>query len=271
MPSKGSRPNPSGVHFLADRRIVDGLIDSCPVGDGDLVLELGAGHGAITVPLTRTGAEVVAVERDPEFARGLRARTADTARLRIVTADIRTFPLPAQRFSVIASIPYAISTTVLRRLLTPHRTALDRAALVVEWGFAKRISAAVPRTAELAWWSARFTIRLRKRVPAACFSPAPRVDSAHLVIERTAPGGKRFDRALWTLLDAAYRAQSAPLRQSAGRVLPYRNPNRVLRAAGLDPDARADTVRPSGWADLARRLAADDAIAWPPLPKALRE
>src|SRR5438067_3536025 len=177
MPS-GS--NPGGVHFLATPRIARQLIKSCPVGHPDLVLDLGAGPGAVTAPLAGTGARILAVERDPEFVRRLRNRFAKHGNVRVIHADIRTIPLPRKGFVVIASIPYAVSTLLFRRLLGSPRTALRRAAIIVEWGFAKRLTATVPRNLEQAWWAARFEIRLAARIPAACFSPPPRVNSALL-------------------------------------------------------------------------------------------
>jgi 23S rRNA (adenine-N6)-dimethyltransferase len=141
MPAYGrsSVPDHSGVHFLAAPRVIGELVRSCRIGTGDLVLDLGA----ITAPLAGTGANV-----------------------RVRTGDIRTIPLPGKDFYVVSSIPYAASTALFRRLLGPSRSALRRAAIVVEWGFAKRVTAAVPRDAELAWWAARFEIRLGKRIPA---------------------------------------------------------------------------------------------------------
>ncbi|WP_246257857.1 ribosomal RNA small subunit methyltransferase A [Amycolatopsis anabasis] len=279
MPASGRRPavgrtaqpNPSGVHFLATPRIVDGLLRSCPVETDDLVLDLGAGLGAITAPLARTGAKVVAVERDPEFVRRLRERFAGHGNVRVVTGDVRKIPLPHKAFVVVSSIPYAVSTALFRRLLNPRGSRLRRAALVVEWGFAKRVTSRVPRDAELAWWAARFDIRLVRRVPAACFSPAPQVDSAHLGIRREPGLGAVGDRALWTLLDAAYRAPDRPVRAVTGFALHRRNPHRVLGGCGIDPAAPAGTVPPRRWAELARILAEDRSLHWPRLPKALTE
>lgn len=255
------RARPSGgVHFLAVPRIAAQLVQSCSLEPADLVVEFGAGQGAITTQLAETGARILAVERDPAFVRKLQSRFGATGNVRVVHADAREVPLPHRPFSVVASIPYALSTALLRRLLTPQRTNLRRAALLVELGFAKRVTALRPRDLEQAWWAARFEIRLTSRIGAEFFSPPPRVDSAQLVLNRrrNVP-----DRALWTVLAAVYREPNHPARAVIGK------PG-VLRAAGIDPAQPSGRVPVSQWVEVARRLAADRSLHWPPLPRRIR-
>lgn len=260
MPAAPRARRSGGVHFLAVPRIAARLVRSCPLDTTDLVLEFGAGQGAITTHLAETGARVLAVERDPVFARTLRNRFSDRGNVRVVHADAEFVPLPRKQFSVVASIPYALSATFLRRLLSPQRTSLRQAALILEWGFAKRVTAARPRDLEQAWWTARFELRLISRISADCFSPAPRVDSAHLLVTRR----KRVpDRALWTILAAAYRDPRQPARAVTGR-------SGSLRAMGIDPSQPAETVPVWAWADLARQLVADRSLRWAPLPRRIR-
>jgi 23S rRNA (adenine-N6)-dimethyltransferase len=269
MPAAPRAQASGGVHFLAVPRIAHQLIQSCPLSSTDLVLELGAGQGAITAPLADTGARILAVERDAQFVHRLRRRFAERDNVRIIHADARKVALPRKGFTVIASIPYALSTTLFRRLLSPQHTALRRAAFVVEWGFAKRLTAAVPRTLEQAWWAARFEMRLVSRVPAKYFSPPPRVDSAHLALKRVHLDAWS-ERALWTLLDAAYSATSRPARVAASAALAGRNPHNALRVAGIDPAETSSVVTPRQWAALAKHLSTDRTLRWPPLPRTLR-
>ncbi|GAA5152704.1 MULTISPECIES: ribosomal RNA small subunit methyltransferase A [Amycolatopsis] len=258
MPPAPRAERSGGVHFLAAPRIAARLVRSCPLHPGDLVVEFGAGQGAITTHLAETNAHVLAVERDPEFVRKLRSRLADRGNVRVIQADIMSFPLPRKHFSVVASIPYALSTALLRRLLSPQRTRLRQAALIVEWGFAKRVIA--PRHLEQAWWAARFELELVSRISANCFSPPPRVDSAHLVIRRRQAVP---DRALWTLLSTAYRTPSQPARKVLGHP-------KLLHSTGIDPAAPVAKIRPAAWAELARHLARDRSRYWPPLPPRFR-
>lgn len=175
-------PNHHGFHVLRDPAVVRTLVRSSGVGPGDLVLDLGAGPGVLTLALAATGARVVAVERHPRLARRL-ARRAAALDIRVVEGDIRTVPLPHRPFHVVANIPFAASTVLLRRLLDEHHrgTALVGADLVVEWGFARRLTSP-PGDAVTARWQRRFALTTGRRVPARAFSPPPRVDAAHLVV-----------------------------------------------------------------------------------------
>jgi 23S rRNA (adenine-N6)-dimethyltransferase len=165
--------------------VVRGLVRSAGLGPDDLVLDLGAGPGVLTVALARTGARVIAVERDPRLARRLARRTAGDTAVRVVEGDLRSVPLPHRPFHVVANIPFATGTDLLRRLLDEHHRgqALAGADLLVEWGFARRL-AAEPVDRTIARWQRRFRFDVARRVPAGAFSPAPRVDAAHLVIRR---------------------------------------------------------------------------------------
>lgn len=259
MPAAPRARQSGGVHFLAVPRIATQLVQSCSLNQADLVVEFGTGLGALTTHLVETNARILAVERDPEFVRKLRNRFGERENVRVIHADARTVPLPRRRFSVVASIPYALSTMLLRRVLSPQHTSLRQAALIVEWGFARRITATIPRDLEQAWWAARFEIQLASRISATCFSPPPRVDSAHLVITRR---NAINDRALWTLLAAAYRSPRQPARAIVG--------GRMPRGAGIDPAQPAGRVTPAAWAELARHLSADRSLHWPPLPRKFR-
>lgn len=188
-----SAPNHGGIHLLRSPAVVAALVRAAELGPDDLVIELGAGPGILTAALACTGARVIAVERDPRFLRRLERRFGDDGRVRVVDADIRSVPLPRRSYAVVANIPFATSTRVLRRLLGDPRGRLSRAELVVEWGFAKRITGPDTGAREIARWHRRFDLELVRRIPRTSFSSPPRVDAAHLRIRRRRAGGSRAD------------------------------------------------------------------------------
>lgn len=249
----------SGVHLLSDPRVITHLVEAARLDADDLVIDFGAGPGTITAPLARTGSRVLAVERDARFVAALRRRFATRPTVRVVHEDLRTVRLPRREFAVVASIPFAVSTPLLRRLLTPVGGGLSRAELVVEWGLAKRLTATHARDAESAWWSTRFAFTVRRRIPARCFTPAPRVDAAHLGVRPTNLD-HRTAAILWALLSTAYARPGVAARVALKGLAPGRPTHRLLG------DERASTVHTGQWLMLARTLAADRSVVPPPLP-----
>lgn len=192
MPGRRSlAPNPVGAHFLTDRRLIGQLVDASGVGAGDLVLDLGAGYGALTGPLARAGARVIAIERDPRLAARLRRRFAAEPLVGVAEADLRQVPLPRRPFHVVASPPFGLTTFLCRRLLGDPAIRLTGAELILQWGAARWLASAQPRDAETARWAARYEMRLVRRVPAGSFAPPPGADAAYLTIRPAQPASGR--------------------------------------------------------------------------------
>jgi 23S rRNA (adenine-N6)-dimethyltransferase len=214
---------------------------------GSLVLDLGAGGGALTRALAEAGARVRAVEVDSVALGELDARFAAHPRVEVVDADATRLPLPAEPFSVVASLPFAVATAILRRLLGEPRVPLVQLDAIVEWGLAAKRTAVWPSTLLGCTWGARYELSLVRRVPRACFAPPPSVDAAVLRAERrseplVAPEEARGYEAL---LRRAFAAQ-VPL----DRILPRGLVHRVAHDVGFDPHASARDVDARQWAAL---------------------
>ncbi len=153
------------------------VVDSAGVRRGDLVLDLGAGHGALTAPLLAAGARVIAVELHPRRAALLRDRFAD-AGLRVLRTDLRELRLPRHPFRVVASPPYQLSTELVRLLMGTDR--MLSADLVLERGAVRRMVERPPRARH----ARRYTMEPGLSVPRQAFRPSPRVDSRVLRIRR---------------------------------------------------------------------------------------
>lgn len=182
-------PNPAGFHVLR-ASVAAELVRSSGVGRGDLVLDLGAGTGALTVPLARTGARVIAVERESRLARSLERRHGGP-RVRVVDGDIRTVPLPTRPYRVVANLPFGIVMATIGRLLDDPRGRLTRADLVVPWHTALRLADPNPRAPRQRRWHRRFELRVARRLDRGAFRPPPSVAAGVLVVTRRAATRKR--------------------------------------------------------------------------------
>jgi 23S rRNA (adenine-N6)-dimethyltransferase len=246
-------PNPAGAHFLRDHSLIGRLVGASGAGAGDLVLDLGAGRGAITAALAGAGSRVIAVEFDPRLAAGLRRRFAAEPLVRVVEADLRRARLPRREFLGVASPPFALTTALCRRLLGDPAVPLAGAELIVQWGAARWLASPRPRDAETAWWAARYQIRLTQVIGAASFAPPPRVDAARLSVrprtQALSPHGQRLLRAL---LRTAYHRPGV----RADAVL--RDQRRLLVRAAVDPGAPVAEVTGEQWHRLAVLLAHGD-------------
>ncbi len=100
-----------GWHPL-DSRWAERIVDAARIRPGELVLDIGAGLGALTAPLVRAGARVIAVELHPVRADRLRRRFADDP-VTVVRADAADLRLPTRPFRVVANPPYRISSALL--------------------------------------------------------------------------------------------------------------------------------------------------------------
>lgn len=242
-------PNPPGAHFLAGREAAE-LVRRAGVRAGDLVVDLGAGYGAVTAPLLAAGARVLAVERDPDRAARLRHRFAGVPGLRVVQADLRTFPLPRRPYRVVANVPFALTPDICRRLLDPQGGWPDGADLLVGWGRAKGLATAHPASAAAAWWSARFTLRLARRVPADRFRPPPSTDAAHLAIRpRPLASSSAGQRLLRRLLRLAYQDPWMAAQDLFAPVTGRTRARRLVHATGADPRHPARALTAGQWHD----------------------
>jgi 23S rRNA (adenine-N6)-dimethyltransferase len=168
---------------VLDPATAEQIVDEAAFAPGELVVEIGAGAGALTAALARRGLRVVAVEPDPAWAGRLR----EQAGLRVVARDFLAIALPREPFRVIGSLPFGRTTDIFRRLLDDPATGLRRADVIVQWEVAVKRAALPPTTLLSTTWMPWRQVHLARRIPAARFRPVPRVDAGLLAITRREP------------------------------------------------------------------------------------
>ncbi|MEO8812601.1 MAG: 16S rRNA (adenine(1518)-N(6)/adenine(1519)-N(6))-dimethyltransferase RsmA [Caulobacteraceae bacterium] len=244
-----------GQHFLLDLNVCRRIARLAGVGAGDTVLEVGPGPGGLTRALLETGARVVAVEKDARFSRMLEALTqAAEGRLTIVSADalaVDEISLVGATAPVVANLPYNVGTPLLIKWLTgPFRPR--SMTLMFQKEVARRVVAGpgggdFGRLAVLA--QSLCEARTVMELPARAFTPPPKVDSAVVRLDPLSdrPPDARIV-AIQTLAKAAFGQRRKMLR-SALRDL---GGAALCADAGIDPDARAETISVVGFTRLAQ-------------------
>jgi 23S rRNA (adenine-N6)-dimethyltransferase len=160
---------------------------------GELVVEIGAGRGACTQALARLGVDVVAIERDPQWAAALRRemRHAGLTGVRVVEGDALALPLHrltgGRPYRVLGSLPFGVTTALLRHLFDDVGRAPWRADLIVQWEVARKRATVPPTTMVSTIWAPWWTFELVRRIPARSFRPVPAVDAGVLRVTRRTP------------------------------------------------------------------------------------
>ena len=179
MPASGRSGPPWGWHRLTPEWAAR-IVEDAGVRHGELVLDIGAGSGALTAPLVAAGARVIAVELHPGRAAFLRERFAGEP-VKVLQLDASSLRLPGRPFRVVANPPYAITSDVLRRLLAAH-SRMYAADVVLQRAVVRRYASGQGRGSPR--WLRDFTLAHGRALPRSAFRPAPRVDSAVLVVRR---------------------------------------------------------------------------------------
>jgi 23S rRNA (adenine-N6)-dimethyltransferase len=238
---------PRGRHSLRSRSFAEELVRDACLEPGTLVLDFGAGGGILTRALVDAGARVRSVELDPAALGELRRRFSSDPRVAVVDGDATLVPLPAEPFAVVANLPFAVGTAILRRLLGDPRVPLTQLDAIVEWGLATKRTAVWPSTLLGCTWGAWYELQLVRRVPRVCFAPPPSVDAAVLrATRRSHPLVPPARAAAYeALLRRAFAAQ-APL----DRILPRGLVHRTALELGFDPRASARDLDARQWSRL---------------------
>lgn len=257
-----------GQNFLIDpnlQRKIAGAV-GVTTAEGESVLEIGPGQGALTRHLVGSGATVTAVELDDQLAAALAARYKDDPRVTVVHGDILTVDLSSLtadwgRTSVVGNIPYNITTPIIFRLLQlPYPAEI---VLTVQAEVAGRIMSG-PGTKVYGALSVGVAVHARAttvcKVPRQAFRPVPRVDSVAIRIAPRDPPRVTVEEAgrVRTLTRAAFswrrKQLGTILRRHPDLRCPPSSIHDVLEARSLSPTVRPEQLSPEDFVWLGNAL-----------------
>lgn len=242
--------NYPGQHFLRDRRIIGRMIALARICPQPLVLDIGAGRGALTQPLAEAGWQVLAVENDPRLAGRLRSMLEAQDNVRIVEQDVLRMPLPRSPFAVVANIPFSITTGILGRLMDCPASAFQRGVLLIQHEAARRFLRSPVTDVRLLVWRMWFHWELIQIVSPRHFAPPPSVNAALLTVSR------RREALLpaqeyWRFLGLAQSALSVPELPISLALRNVFTPTQLrvfLRAVGLQREVPVCRMSENQWA-----------------------
>jgi 16S rRNA (adenine1518-N6/adenine1519-N6)-dimethyltransferase len=256
----GIRPSKQrGQNFVMDPNTVRTIVGRAGVEPGQAVLEVGPGLGSLTLGLLEARADVVAVELDRGLAEllplTLRARGVAEDRFRLVHAD-------ALHVTELPSLPYNVATPILLTMLERF-DSLRSALVMVQSEVVDRLTAGPgSRTyggpsVKAAWYGrAVHAGRISRQI----FWPVPNVDSALVqLVRHERPLGTAAEREqVFAVIDAAFAQRRKTLRAAlAGWAGTAARAEEILRAAGVDPSARGETLEVEQFRAIARAAGQD--------------
>jgi 16S rRNA (adenine1518-N6/adenine1519-N6)-dimethyltransferase len=239
-----------GQHFLTDRRILGRIADALQLQGGETVVEIGPGRGALTDMLAERAGRLIAVEVDRALAAMLRERYARRSNVLIAEADVLQVSLgelAAGPYVLVGNVPYYITTPILFHALEHPRA--ERSVYLVQREVADRLTA-VPGSKEYGALTVNVAAVARAemlfKVPAGAFSPPPKVESAVVRITPLATPHVTHEEEepLRKLVQGAFGMRRKQMRRVIRtlRSLGAEEADVVLGAAGIDPEARPETL-----------------------------
>lgn len=258
-----------GQNFLVDATTAEMIVRRAHLTSEDLVLEIGAGLGALTLPLATRVRRLVALEKDIDLIQLLRNEllAAKIENTTIVHADILRVDLEelmapeTDPLVVMGNLPYNISSQVVLKLLA-HRERVTRAIFMFQKELADRL-AAPPGSKTYGRLSVMLQycagVRILTDIAATCFHPRPKVASAILEIQfKTAPEFPARDEALlFRIVRAAFGKRRKTLKNALTQSdlrLDGAIVSDWLEDCAVDPRRRAETLSVAEYVTLSNRF-----------------
>lgn len=268
----GVRPDKAlGQNFLIDEGVISEIIEASGVTEDTLVLEIGPGTGALTLPLAERAGRVIAVDLDPGMIDGLRIKTFGMDNVELILGDILQTDIKGiteQRMSeyglrelrIIGNLPYYITTPIIMKLLEAG-TGAKSITVMMQKEVGDRIAAEPgTRASGAITYPVHYYAAVTEvtDVPRECFYPVPGVDSVVLRLDlRDEPKVKvKSEEMLMRCVKAGFSMRRKTLLNALASLGDHdkNTLSEALERSGIDPGRRAETLTLEEFARLSDNL-----------------
>ncbi len=241
-----------GQNFLQCRESLERIVELGELSEGETVVEVGPGHGVLTRELLQKGVTVHAVEIDPDVLPALSASTRQWKKnFTVDNCHVLDFNPPEKKYKFIANIPYHLTSPILRKFLIDTENKPEKLVMLVQKEVAEKIACKDDKNSLLSIMvktfgtpSYAFTVRAEK------FFPAPKVDSAVLVIDTfPKPLINIPSKIYFEMLFAGFSSPRKKLKNVLMKrlMLTKAQIDPVFEALEIDNDCRAQNVTIPQW------------------------
>lgn len=250
-----------GQNFLSDKNLLKSLVSLTPINKNSNILEIGLGKGALTEILIENAKKVIGFEIDKDLAPHLTAKfeTANNFKLIFEDAlktDIKQIEkhFKMENFSVIANLPYYITTPLIFKFLE-ETNKVDFLAIMVQKEVAQRI-VAEKSTKNYGALSVvcqfHADCKIKKIVSKKMFFPVPKVDSAFILIQKT----KNFNFEYSNLIKTAFAMRRKTLINNLinGYSVSKQELSNIFEKLNLNENVRAENLSPEQFFNLLQQI-----------------
>lgn len=260
-----------GQNFIEDESLLEQLADLSLVGDQDYVLEIGPGFGALTKPLARRAKQIVSLEIDTTLLPILNVTLEHFDNARVVQGDVMRTDLCAlvkevfpenTSLRIAANLPYYITTDVLMKFLRELPQARSIAVMIQKEVGDKLLSQPKEEGYGPLAILCQYYCDVQRAldVPAACFTPPPKVDSSFMVlVRREEPLYPLADETVFLkLVKGAFAMRRKTLINNLIAAFPISRDQAagLMEQAGIGAQARAEELSIEAFCRLSDRIAA---------------
>jgi 16S rRNA (adenine1518-N6/adenine1519-N6)-dimethyltransferase len=245
-----------GQHFLVEEDVLETIVDTAKIGPQDHVVEIGPGIGILTSELLMRAGTVTVIELDNRMIPLMRdflppKSKRQAQEFHVITGNALSTDFPVTPYSIVANIPYHITSPLLRHAYLESPVHPTTMTLLIQREVAERICD--EEHAGLLTIMVRLfgTPKFICKVPPGAFMPPPAVDSAVIhIVSHPKPIADRaqIDNVLW-LLKIAFAGKRKMLRNTLGSI---EGGAEALAQVKIDPTRRPENLKVDEWLALAR-------------------